>query len=122
MASRSVLPSPNAESMARIAENKGLDALAAAVAALALACAFGAHAGDYRWQVVRAIDGDTVEMNAGADMPPELSLLPVRLRGVDTPEIGKQDAKCDSECEAGKAAKKSRKRRSTGPITGQVHD
>ena len=69
--------------------------LAAALPAMALAA-------DYAWPVVRVIDGDTVKVDASADMPPELASVYVRLRGVDTPETWQP--KCDSELEAGKAA------------------
>lgn len=62
-----------------------------------------ALAADYEWPVLRVIDGDTVAVDASADMPPELSKLNVRLDGVDTPEKGHR-AKCDSEREAGQAA------------------
>ena len=57
----------------------------------------------YRWPIVRVIDGDTIEVDAGADMPPELARLSVRLRGVDTPEKGGR-AKCDAERRAARAA------------------
>ena len=62
-----------------------------------------AHAADYAWPVTRVVDGDTVAVDASADMPPELAAIKVRLRGVDTPEKGRR-AKCDSERRAGKAA------------------
>jgi len=55
---------------------------------------------DYAWPVKQVIDGDTVAVDASADFPPELSRLKVRLRGVDTPGIGRF-AKCRSEREAG---------------------
>lgn len=48
--------------------------------------ATSARDADYAWPVVRVIDGDTVEVNASANLPPELELLKVRLRGADTPE------------------------------------
>ena len=70
------------------------------IAALAAAlCTTPAHAADYAWPVARVVDGDTVEGNASADMPPELAKLMVRLRGVDTPEKGRRD-----KCPAGRAA------------------
>ena len=62
-----------------------------------------AHAADYAWPVLRVIDGDTVAVDASADLPPELSDLKVRLRGVDTPEKGGR-AQCDAERSAGQAA------------------
>ena len=60
-------------------------------------------AADYSWPVVRVVDGDTVKVDASADLPPELASLSVRLRGVDTPEKGRR-AKCDAEKRAGRAA------------------
>lgn len=74
---------------------------AAVVATLLPAVA--ARAADYPWPVVRVVDSDTVKVNASADLPPELALLSVRLRGVDTPEKGGR-AKCDAEKRAGRAA------------------
>ena len=62
-----------------------------------------ALAADYAWPVVRVIDGDTVAVDASADMPPELADVKVRLKGVDTPEKGGR-AKCDHERDAGQAA------------------
>ena len=62
-----------------------------------------ALAADYAWPVVRVIDGDTVAVDASADMPPELADVRVRLKGVDTPEKGGR-AKCDHERDAGQAA------------------
>ncbi len=62
-----------------------------------------AVAADYAWPVVRVVDGDTVAVDASADLPSELADLRVRLRGVDTPEKGWR-AKCDSERDAGQAA------------------
>ena len=62
-----------------------------------------AQAADYSWPVVRVVDGDTVKVDAGADLPPELASLSVRLRGVDTPEKGRL-AKCDAERRAAAAA------------------
>ena len=58
---------------------------------------------EYRWPIVKVIDGDTIKVDTGADMPPELARLSVRLRGVDTPEKGGR-AKCDAERRAGRAA------------------
>lgn len=75
---------------------------AALLSAALLFCA-PAVAGDYGWPVVRVVDGDTVKVDASADMPPELASLSVRLLGVDTPEKGRR-AKCPSERAAGQAA------------------
>ena len=57
---------------------------------------------DYAWSVVKVIDGDTVKVDASADMPPQLASILVRLRDVDTPETWRP--KCDSELQAGRAA------------------
>ena len=76
--------------------------VALAVPVLMLA-AVPVRAADYSWPVVRVIDGDTVAVDASADLPPELSDLKVRLRGVDTPERGGR-AKCEEERAAGQAA------------------
>ena len=46
--------------------------------------ASGAAAGDYEWPVVRVIDGATLVVDAGADYPPGLAMLTVRLRGAGT--------------------------------------
>ena len=67
----------------------------------ALAADLPAHAADYAWPVTRVIDGDTVAMDASADMPLELSDLKMQLRGVDTPEKGGR-AKCDAERAVGR--------------------
>ena len=64
-----------------------------------------AKAADYHWLVVRVVDGDTVKVDARADMPPELASIAVRLRGVDTPEKGRR-AKCEAERRAGSDATK----------------
>ena len=57
-----------------------------ALAGLALAAlgASGAAAADYEWPVMRVIDGATLVVDAGADFPPELAMLRVRLRGAGT--------------------------------------
>ena len=75
---------------------------ALSLSALALG-AGQAGAADYAWPVVRVIDGDTVAVDASADMPPELADVKVRLKDVDTPEKGGR-AKCDEERDAGQAA------------------
>ena len=75
-------------------------ALALAVAALAPS----ARGEDYIWLVIGAIDGDTVRVDASADIAaPELARLSVRLRGVDAPERGGRAA-CEAERVAGEAA------------------
>ena len=73
------------------------------------AVAADAVAADYTWPVVRVVDGDTVQVDASADMPPELASIRVRLRGADTPETWRP--KCDSERKAGRAATAFVKRR-----------
>ena len=76
--------------------------LIAAVAVSACNCA-PVLAADYEWPILRVVDGDTVAVDAAADLPPELARLSVRLRGVDTPEKGGR-AKCENERQAGQAA------------------
>ena len=83
---------------------KRLVILAAALAAVAMPAqaadyAMPAQAADYAWPVVRVIDGDTIVVDASADLPAELADLRVRLRGVDAPEKGHRAA-CDAEREA----------------------
>ena len=88
------------------APKEGRDIRFAAAGAVALAASLLAAplpAADYSWPVVRVVDGDTVKVDAGADLPPELASLSVRLRGVDTPEKGRR-AKCEAERQAGRAA------------------
>ena len=74
-----------------------------AVLVLSACVCTAALAADYAWPVLRVVDGDTVAVDASADMPPELARLSVRLQGVDTPEKGGR-AKCEAEREAGQAA------------------
>ena len=57
-------------------------ALLAALAALAALGASGAAAGDYEWPVVEVVDGATLVVDAGADFPPELAMLTVRVAGL----------------------------------------
>ena len=76
---------------------KPLAILAAALAALSLAAAPApAPAQDFAWPVLRVIDGDTILVDASADMPARLAEVRVRLRGVDTPEPGDR-AGCAAE-------------------------
>ena len=77
---------------------------AGAVALTAALFVTSANGADYTWPVKRVIDGDTVVVNASADLPSELSKLAVRLDGVDTPEKGWR-AKCAEEKKKGRAAK-----------------
>ena len=60
-------------------------AFLAMLAAVGLA-AGAAWGGEYRWPVVKVVNDDTLKVDAGADMPPELATLHVRLRGVNTRE------------------------------------
>ena len=62
-----------------------------------------AEAADYAWPVTRIVDGDTLRVDAGADLPSELAVLSVRIRGIDTPKKGGR-AKCESERARGQAA------------------
>lgn len=94
---------------------KALIFAAAIAATLALALPADAQqtrttdTADYSWPVTRVVDGDTVKVDASADMPPELASIAVRLRGVDTPEKGRW-AKCDSEKRAAVEATEFTKR------------
>ena len=67
-----------------------------------VAVASPARADEYRWPIVRVVDGDALKVDAGADMPASLARLSVRIRGVDTPETHRP--KCDAERRAGRAA------------------
>lgn len=53
-------------------------------------------------EVVRVYDGDTFTVNLPCDMPVLCRGVPVRLRGIDTPEIRGQ---CREEIEAARAAR-----------------
>ena len=64
---------------------------------VALSFATAAWADDYRWKVLRVVDGDTLEID-GSWLPPELSRVYVRVRHLDTPEKGRL-AKCPRENE-----------------------
>ena len=88
--------------------------------ALAVLCIPPAAAADYAWPVVRVIDGDTVEVDASADLPAELAALKVRLRGVNTPETWKP--KCESEAAAGEAATVFAREAVAGAATIVVRD
>ena len=93
----------------------------AASALLLMTVSIPAAAADYAWPVVRVVDGDTVAVDASADLPPELADLRVRLRGVDTPEKGGR-AKCDSERDAGQAATAFTEQAVAGASTIVVRD
>jgi endonuclease YncB( thermonuclease family) len=55
----------------------------------------------YNWQVVRVVDGDTLEI-ANEFLPEELKLF-VRIKGIDTPEKESR-AKCQKEKILGQSA------------------
>lgn len=57
----------------------------------------------YTWQVLRVVDGDTLEVHIPS-FPDELTPLKIRVIGIDTPEKGL--AKCKKEKELGYAATK----------------
>ena len=84
-------------------ENRVSRTAAATLVVAASLIAAPLTAADYSWPVIAIVDGDTVKVDAGANLPPELASLSVRLRGVDTPEKGWR-AKCDAEKRAGRAA------------------
>lgn len=69
----------------------------------AVMMSFAANANPYDWKVVRAVDGDTLEVEA-TWLPPELGkTIRIRVYGVDTPEKGGR-AKCPNEATRGEAA------------------
>lgn len=69
----------------------------------ALLFPFVVNANPYDWKVVRAVDGDTLEVEAKW-LPPELGkTIRIRIYGVDTPEKGGR-AKCPNEATRGEAA------------------
>lgn len=55
--------------------------------------------------VIKVTDGDTISINIGLDIPDALGKLSVRLRGIDTPELGAK-AKCLKESKLALQAKK----------------
>jgi endonuclease YncB( thermonuclease family) len=69
----------------------------------ALMFPFAVNANPYDWKVVRAVDGDTLEVEA-TWLPAELGkTIRIRILGVDTPEKGGR-AKCPNEATRGEAA------------------
>jgi len=72
-----------------------------ALFAIAALASTPAYAGSYDYQVVGIYDGDTFYIQMPG-LPPELSRLGVRVRGVDTPEMR---GKCESEKRNALAAK-----------------
>lgn len=74
------------------------------VAAIALTlCSVAAQATQYKWEVVRVIDGDTVVVKAKWLIPELGDHISVRVLGVDTPEKGAR-AKCEKEATLSEAA------------------
>ena len=69
-----------------------------------------AAAADSEWTVILVVDGDTVKVDSEPDLPRELAVLSVRVRGVDTPETGHR-AKCEAERQAGQTASDFARRR-----------
>ena len=57
--------------------------------------AAGAAANDYAWPVMRVIDGATLVVDAGADLPPELAALAGASKVVvRNPRFGGPDCEC----------------------------
>lgn len=50
----------------------------------------------YTWKVLRVIDGDTIKVYIPS-FPEELNPISIRVRGIDTPEKSKSQAKCENE-------------------------
>lgn len=50
----------------------------------------------YSWKVNRVIDGDTIEIIIPS-FPEELNPVKIRVRGINTPEKSKVNAKCENE-------------------------
>lgn len=72
------------------------------IAVCMLLLASTAHAA-YDWKIVRAVDGDTVEVEPPW-MPVELgNTIKIRIYGIDTPEKGGR-AQCESEAKLGESA------------------
>ena len=59
--------------------------------------------GDVAWRLISVVDGDTFRVEA-QNLPPSLSHLLIRVRGIDTPEIGGK-AKCPWELAHGEEAR-----------------
>ncbi len=56
----------------------------------------------YNYDIIRVIDGDTVEIDV-PNLPKELSKIKLRIYGIDSPESGSR-AKCESERKLAKTA------------------
>lgn len=69
-----------------------------------LAASVGAEDLDYDWPVTGIVDGDELTVDASADLPPELSSLKVRVRGVETPTPEGLGENCDKRREIARAA------------------
>lgn len=78
-------------------------ALATVVAAFALgACATGPRHSAEGWPILGVIDGDTLRVHV-ATLPPSISEVHVRVKGIDTPERGGH-ASCPRERELAERA------------------
>ena len=98
----------------------GMKRVAMLAAALVLPSLPAAAAG-YAWPVVRVIGGDTIVVDASADLPGEIAQLRVRLRGIDAPEIGHR-AGCNAERVAGEQAKATAEEFLDAALTVVVRD
>lgn len=69
------------------------------------ACLIGStvHAGQYEWEVIKVIDGDTIVVRADWLIPELGNHISIRVLGVDTPEKGFR-GKCLSERQRAEAA------------------
>ena len=63
--------------------------------------ASGAAGDDYEWPVAQVVDGGTLIVDAGADLPPELAMLRVRVVGPSGWEWRRDDGDIVSELLAG---------------------
>lgn len=70
---------------------------------IALFLLFSPTAYAYEWEILRVVDGDTIEIKNEC-FPKELKLS-VRVLGIDTPEKGSR-AKCDKEAKLAEKASK----------------
>ena len=78
----------------------GREAGAAGLCGPALAL-WASAAADYEWPVVEIVDGATLVVDAGADLPPELALLTVRVDGPSSEEYRRNGGDVVSELLAG---------------------
>lgn len=63
---------------------------------LVVFCSLSAFAAQYKWEVVRVVDGDTVIVTANWLLPELGNHISIRVLGVDTPEKPPR-AKCENE-------------------------